>query len=131
MVYAKAEDKDSLKLHLARAEKYYDKDIFFSYYIDYHALWGVYYKLIKDWGKCFQSFDLALSACQGIEPFHDNSILKMKAEAMLEAGQYEEAANIYKTAAFKGDSLNKDMLQRHEEVYQANYKIQKALLLAL
>lgn len=128
MVYAKVEDKDSLKLHLARAEKYYDKDIFFSYYIDYHALWGVYYKLIKDWGKCFQSFDLALSACQGIEPFHDNRILKMKAEAMLEAGRYEEAANIYKTAAFKGDSLNKDMLQRHEEVYQANYKIQKALL---
>lgn len=128
MVYAKAEDKDSLRLHLTRAEKYYDKDIFFSYYIDYHALWGVYYKLIKDWEKCFQSFDLALSSCQGTEPFHDNSILKMKAEAMLEAGRYEEAANIYKTAAFKGDSLNKDMLQRHEEVYQANYKIQKALL---
>ena len=52
----------------------------------------------------------------------------MKAEAMLEAGRYEEAANIYKTAALIGDSLNQDMLQRHEEVYQANYKIQKALL---
>ena len=89
---------------------------------------GVYYKLIKDWDKCFQAFDLALSSCQGAEPFHENSILKMKAEAMLEAGRYEEAANIYKTAALKGDSLNQDMLQRHEEVYQANYKIQKALL---
>lgn len=89
---------------------------------------GVYYKLIKDWDKCFQAFDLALSSCQEAEPFHENSILKMKAEAMLEAGRYEEAANIYKTAALKGDSLNQDMLQRHEEVYQANYKIQKALL---
>ena len=128
MVYAKTKDKDNLKMHLTRAKKYYDKEIYFSYYIDYHALWGVYYKLIKDWDKCFQAFDLALSSCQGAEPFHENSILKMKAEAMLEAGRYEEAANIYKTAALKGDSLNQDMLQRHEEVYQANYKIQKALL---
>ena len=128
MVYAKTKDKDNLKMHLTIAKKYYDKEIYFSYYIDYHALWGVYYKLIKDWDKCFQAFDLALSSCQGAEPFHENSILKMKAEAMLEAGRYEEAANIYKTAALKGDSLNQDMLQRHEEVYQANYKIQKALL---
>lgn len=127
-VYAKTEDKNNLKLHLTKAEKYYDKESFFSYYIDYHALWGVYYKLIKDWNKCFHEFNLAISACRGAEPFHENSILKMKAEAMLEAGQYEEAAGIYKTAVLKGDSLNQDMLQRHEEVYQANYKIQKALL---
>ena len=127
-VYAKTENKANLKLHLTRAEKYYDKESFFSYYIDYHALWGVYYKLTAEWEKCFHEFDLAISACQGAEPFHENSILKMKAEAMLEAGRYEEAANIYKTAALKGDSLNQDMLLRHEEVYQANYKIQKALL---
>ncbi|SHI31878.1 tetratricopeptide repeat-containing sensor histidine kinase [Bacteroides stercorirosoris] len=127
-VYAKTEDKNNLKLHLTKAEKFYDKESFFSYYIDYHALWGVYYKLIKDWNKCFHEFNLAISACRGAEPFHENSILKMKAEAMLEAGQYEEAAGIYKTAVLKGDSLNQDMLQRHEEVYQANYKIQKALL---
>ena len=127
-VYAKTEDKDNLKLHLTKAEKYYDKESFYSYYIDYHALWGMYYKLIKEWDNCFHEFDLALSSCQGAEPFHENSILKMKAEAMLEAGRYEEAANIYKTATLKGDSLNQDMLQRHEEVYQANYKIKKALL---
>ena len=127
-VYAKTEDKTKLKLHLTKAEKYYDKESFFSYYIDYHALWGVYYKLTAEWEKSFHEFDLAISACQGAEPFHENSILKMKAEAMLEAGLHEEAANIYKTAILKGDSLNQDMLQRHEEVYQANYKIQKALL---
>ena len=127
-VYAKTEDKAKLKLHLTRAEKYYDAESFFSYYIDYHALWGTYHKLEKDWDKCFHEFDLAISACQGAEPFHENSILKMKAEAMMEAGLHEEAANIYKTAVLKGDSLNQDMLQRHEEVYQANYKIQKALL---
>lgn len=128
MIYAKTEDTENLKLHLTRAEKYYDKESFFSYYIDYHALWGVYYKLTEEWGKCFHEFDLALSACRGIEPFHENSILKMKAEAMMKAGQYREAANIYKTAAQIGDSLNQDMLQRHEEVYQSNYKIRKALL---
>lgn len=127
-VYAKTEDKTKLKLHLTKAEKYYDKESFFSYYIDYHALWGVYYKLTAEWEKSFHEFDLAISACQGAEPFHENSILKMKAEAMMEAGLHEEAANIYKTAVLKGDSLNQDMLQRHEEVYQANYKIQKALL---
>lgn len=128
MIYAKNKDKENLKLHLIKAGKYYDKESFFSNYIDYHALWGVYYKLVKDWNKCFNEFNLAISACHGAEPFHENSILKMKAEAMLEAGRYEEAANIYKTAALKGDSLNQDMLLRHEEVYQANYKIQKALL---
>lgn len=127
-VYAKTEDKTKLKLHLTKAEKYYDKESFFSYYIDYHALWGVYYKLTAEWEKSFHEFDLAISACQGAEPFHENSILKMKAEAMMEAGLHEEAANIYKTAVLKEDSLNQDMLQRHEEVYQANYKIQKALL---
>lgn len=127
-VYAKTEDKNNLKLHLTRAQMYYDKESFFSYYIDYHALWGIYYKLIKEWRHCFQEFELALSACQGAEPFHENSILKMKAEAMLEAGRYEEAADIYKTAALQGDSLNRNMMLRHEEVYQANYKIQKALL---
>lgn len=128
MIYAKNRDKENLKQHLIRAGKYYDKESFFSYYIDYHALWGIYYKLEKDWDKCFHEFNLAISACRGAEPFHENGILKMKAEAMMEAGRHEEAANIYKTAVLKGDSLNQDMLQRHEEVYQANYKIQKALL---
>lgn len=128
MIYAKNRDKENLKQHLIRAGKYYDKESFFSYYIDYHALWGIYYKLEKDWDKCFYEFNLAISACRGAEPFHENGILKMKGEAMMEAGRHEEAANIYKTAAQKGDSLNQDMLQRHEEVYQANYKIQKALL---
>ena len=128
MIYSQTNDKENLKLHLTRAREYYDKDVYFSYYIDYHSLWGIYYKLEKDWDQCFREFNLALSACQGTEPFHENSILKMKAEAMLEAGQYEEAAGIYKTAALQGDSLNRDMMLRHEEVYQANYKIQKALL---
>ncbi|WP_418459428.1 sensor histidine kinase, partial [Bacteroides sp.] len=128
IINAKNRDKENLKQHLIRAGKYYDKESFFSYYIDYHALWGIYYKLEKDWDKCFYEFNLAISACRGAEPFHENGILKMKGEAMMEAGRHEEAANIYKTAAQKGDSLNQDMLQRHEEVYQANYKIQKALL---
>lgn len=128
MIYAKTEDKENLRLHLERAGKYYDKESFFSYYIDYHALWGMYYKLTKEWDKCFHEFNHAISAFRGAEPFHENSILKMKAEALLEANKYEEAASIYKTTVLKGDSLNKDMLQRHEEVYQANYKIQKALL---
>lgn len=128
MIYAKNRDKENLKQHLIKAGKYYDKESFFSYYIDYHALWGIYYKLEKDWDKCFYEFNLAISACRGAEPFHENGILKMKGEAMMEVGRHEEAANIYKTAAQKGDSLNQDMLQRHEEVYQANYKIQKALL---
>lgn len=64
-VYAKTEDKTKLKLHLTKAEKYYDKESFFSYYIDYHALWGVYYKLTAEWEKSFHEFDLAISACQG------------------------------------------------------------------
>ena len=47
---------------------------------------------------------------------------------MLETGRYKDAANLYKMVAIKGDSLNQDMLQRHKEAHQANYKIRRALL---
>ena len=87
MIYAKTEDKENLRLHLERAGKYYDKESFFSYYIDYHALWGMYYKLTKEWDKCFHEFNHAISAFRGAEPFHENSILKMKAEALLKANK--------------------------------------------
>lgn len=46
----------------------------------------------------------------------------------MQTGQYKDAANLYKIATIRRDSLNQDMLQRHEEAHQANYKIRKALL---
>lgn len=97
-------------------------------YINYHSLWGFYYKLTKEWDKCFRELDLALAACRGTDPFNENDLLKSKADALLETGRYKDAANLYKMVAIKGDSLNQDMLQRHKEAHQANYKIRRALL---
>lgn len=127
-IYMEMGDKEKLNLHLKRAGNYYDENTFFGAYINYHALWGGYYHLGKQWDKCFYEFDLALKACRGVDPFHENGILKMKAKALMEAGDYESAAKTYRTAVMRGDSLNADILQRHEEAHQANYKIRNALL---
>ena len=64
-----------------------------------------------------------MAACRGTDPFNENDLLKSKADALLETGRYKDAANLYKMVAIKGDSLNQDMLQRHKEAHQANYKI--------
>lgn len=127
-IYLEIRDLEKLNKHLQNAQKYYYKDIYVGSLIDYHALWGSYYKFTKEWNKCFEEFKTALSACDGTDPFHENEVLKMYASALLEAGNQQEAANIYKTAALRADSLNQDMLLRHKEAHQANYNIQKALL---
>lgn len=43
------------------------------------------------------------------------------------SGDIKGSAEIYKQVALKWDSLNTEVLHRHEEIQQANYKIQKAL----
>ena len=127
-IYMALEDQEKLIQHLKRAEEYYNDNIYLGAYINYHSLWGAYYKRTKEWDKCFQELDLALAACRGTYPFNENDLLKSKADALLETGRYKDAANLYKMAAIKGDSLNQNMLQRHEEAHQANYTIRKALL---
>ena len=127
-IYLELKDETNVKKHLEKAAEYYDKNSFLGGYIDYHALWGGYYRLIKKWNKCFKEYDLALSACRGDNPFRENSILKKKAEALMEAGSYKKAAELYKKAIARGDSLNEAILQRNNEMYEANYEIQRALL---
>lgn len=127
-VYMKMDDKENMVLHLKKAGKYYNDNTFFGSYIDYHALWGGYYRLTQEWEKCFHEYDLALAAFQSNDSFYKNGVLKMKAQALLEAGDYKAAAENYRTAALRSDSLNQDMLQRHKEAHQANYNIRNALL---
>lgn len=127
-MYLDMELEKELKRHLEEAKKFYTDDCFFSYYIAYHSYWGGYYYLKRDWDNCFREFDLALSHFQGEQPLYENSIRKMKAYTVKASGRLKEAAEIYKYAAMLGDSLNREVLKRHKEVHQANYKIQKALL---
>lgn len=127
-IYMELGDTKNMILHLKKAREYYDENTFYNNYINYHALWGNYYRLTKEWKKCFEAFDLALSACRGQNPFQENGILKMKAKALLESGDYKNAALLYRTSVVRGDSLNENMMQRHEEALQANYNIRKALL---
>ena len=127
-IYMITKDQEKLIQHLKKAEEYYSDNVYLGAYINYHSLWGFYYKLTKEWDKCFRELDLALAACRGTDPFNENDLLKSKADVLLETGRYKDAANLYKMVAIKGDSLNQDMLQRHKEAHQANYKIRRALL---
>lgn len=127
-IYMELGDKENMGLHLKEAQKYYNENVYRGAYINYHILWGAYYKLNKEWGMSLQEIDMALEACQGTEPFEENQILKTKANVLMEVGKYKEAANIFKTVAIKGDSLNQNMLKRHQEVHLVNHKIHKALL---
>lgn len=127
-IYLDTGQKEKMKEHLERAGKYYDKNTFFNVNANYHSLWGAYYQLTKEWDKCFRHFDIALAASQENIPFLTNSIRCMKAKALLEAGRYEESAGTYRIAALRADSLNEDILKRHEEVYCANYNIQNELI---
>lgn len=127
-IYIDMENKKELKRHLDIAKRYYTEDCFFSYYIGYHSYWGAYYCMIKDWENCFKEFDLSLSRFQGEQPLYENIVRNMKAYAMMVSGRLKEAAEIYRDAAMAGDSLNREVLKRHEEVHRANYKIQRALL---
>lgn len=63
---------------MKRAEEYYDDNIYLGAYINYHSLWGAYYKLTKEWDKCFREFDLALTACRGSDPLMKTICLKQK-----------------------------------------------------
>ena len=52
----------------------------------------------------------------------------MGVSAYADAGRYKEAAETYRVAVLKCDSINKATLRMNEETVQANYRIQKALL---
>lgn len=127
-IYLETNDNENLNLHLKNAAEYYDKNTYPSAYIDYHALWASYYKQIGDWDQCLHEYNLSIAACKGVEPFYENKILRQYADALLEVGKYEEAGRTYRTAILREDSLKQDMLQRHQEAHQANFKIQNALL---
>lgn len=127
-IYLEINDKENLTLHLKKATDYYDKNTYPKAYIDYHALWANYYKQTREWDLCLREYNLSLAACKGVEPFYENKILRMYADALLEVGKYEEASNTYRKAITREDSLKQDMLQRHQEAHQANFNIQKALL---
>lgn len=127
-IYLDTGQEEKMKEHLERARKYYDKNTFFNANANYHSLWGTYYQHTGEWDKCFRHFDLALAVSQESMPFFTNNIRRMKAKALMEAGRYEEAAATYRITALRADSLNEDILRRHEDVYRANYNIQNELL---
>lgn len=127
-IYIETGNTEKLKEHLERAKIYHNDNTYFHTRVDYYALWGTYYQLTQEWDQCLHHFDLALAVCAKDAPFLMNRILNMKAKALMEAGKSEEAARTYRLIALRADSLNQDIMRRHEEVYQANYKIQNALL---
>ena len=98
-------DQEKLIQHLKKAEEYYSDNVYLGAYINYHSLWGFYYKLTKEWDKCFRELDLALAACRGTDPFNENDLLKSKADALLETGRYKDAANLYKMVVVKKQGI--------------------------
>ncbi len=127
-IYLTISDIDNLEKHLKEVEKYYTPDCLFSFYIRYHTVLAGYYKMTKEWDACFREYDIALAHFKGTQPLHEMSIHLMKAAAFGEAGRQKEAAETYSRAAIEMDSINREVLQRHEEVHRANYAIRQALL---
>lgn len=126
--YESLNDADNLLKHLKEAKKYYTPDSFFSNYIGYHANWGGYFRLTRQWEDCFREFDIALAHFDDTLPLQEMTIRRMKGKALVEAERYEEATTLYKDLSMMGDSLNKDVMKYHQEALQANYNIREALL---
>ena len=127
-IYLAVEDAPNLKKHLDEAAKFYNDDSFLSTVIAYNFSWAGYYYITKDWDKCFPQFELTLSAFKGTQPMYEMDIRRIMGDAYADAGRYKEAAETYRVAVLKCDSINKATLRMNEETVQANYRIQKALL---
>lgn len=127
-IYLVVEDAPNLKKHLDEAAKFYNDDSFLSTVIAYNFSWAGYYYITKDWDKCFPQFELTLSAFKGTQPMYEMDIRRIMGDAYVDAGRYKEAAETYRVAVLKCDSINKATLRMNEETVQANYRIQKALL---
>lgn len=127
-IYLAIEDVPNLKKHLDEAAKFYNDDYFSSIKIAYNFSWAGYYYLTKDWNKCFPQFELTLSLFRGTQPMYEVDMRRIMGDAYVDAGRYKEAAEAYRTAVLKCDSVNKATLRMNEEAVQANYRIQKALL---
>lgn len=127
-IYLAVEDAPNLKKHLDEAAKFYNDDSFLSTVIAYNFSWAGYYYITKDWDKCFPQFELTLSAFKGTQPMYEMDIRRIMGDAYVDAGRYKEAAETYRVAVLKCDSINKATLRMNEETVQANYRIQKALL---
>lgn len=127
-IYLAVEDAPNLKKHLDEAAKFYNDDFFLSTVIAYNFSWAGYYYITKDWDKCFPQFELTLSAFKGTQPMYEMDIRRIMGDAYVDAGRYKEAAETYRVAVLKCDSINKATLRMNEETVQANYRIQKALL---
>ena len=127
-IYLAVEDAPNLKKHLDEAAKFYNDDSFLSTVIAYNFSWAGYYYITKDWDKCFPQFELTLSAFKGTQPMYEMDIRRIMGDAYVDAGRYKEAAETYRVAVLKCDSINKATLRMNEETVQTNYRIQKALL---
>ena len=127
-IYLAVEDAPNLKKHLDEAAKFYNDDSFLSTVIAYNFSWAGYYYITKDWDKCFPQFELTLSAFKGTQPMYEMDIRRIMGDAYVDAGRYKEAAETYRVAVLKCDSINTATLRMNEETVQANYRIQKALL---
>ena len=127
-IYLAVEDAPNLKKHLDEAAKFYTDDSFSSTVIAYNFSWAGYYYITKDWDKCFPQFELTLSAFKGTQPMYEMDIRRIMGDAYADAGRYKEAAETYRVAVLKCDSINKATLRMNEETVQANYRIQRALL---
>ena len=127
-IYSRLNDKDNLKKYLLKAKEFHFPGCFYTMDISYHSYWGSYYQMTKEWDKCFEMYDIALSRFNDDDPIYRNNVLNMKVEAYEEAGMYKEAAELYKDIILKKGSLNQTIANQNEELHRANYQIQEELV---
>ncbi len=127
-VYARINDKENLGKHLREGSNYYRDECPFFLKINYYLFWANYYEMMGDKKNCYENIDIAISLFNSLQPLREISIIRTKAKMMLKFGDFKDAAELYRRSAYMGDSINQDILKRHERVFLSNYRIQKALL---
>ncbi len=127
-IYLETKNVQKSRIHLEKAAQYELSDMLFSLKINYYNCVAGYYKLLGNKAKCYEALDMVIAHFNGVQPLKEADILAQKASIMASFGDYKEASELYASTVATLDSLNNDVLHRHEKVYKSNYKIQKALL---
>lgn len=128
-IYLMIGEADSVQTHLEEARKYYSASTYIDYACKYHELCANYYALVRQWDDCLREMDWVLEARAGREqPVRWLTLLGKKVQYLYDAGRKEEAVETFNRLVLESDSINRELLNRQEEVLEENRTIQQALI---
>lgn len=128
-IYLMTAEADGARKHLEEARKFYSASTYIDYACKYHELWANYYALVRQWDDCLREMDWVLEARSGREqPIRWLALLGKKVQYLYGAGRKAEAIATFDRLVLESDSINRELLNRQEEVLEENRTIQQALI---